>query len=170
MNNESTEDGEVDLYNDMPATKLFNKFNDTWCDQVLEIPKWKEKLAKCEELLSKISSAPKVDGKGHLAVLKMCKKLIKEKNQNIEFMGVKIIGKLAKNVRDQLGNSGKKISALIVEKLKNRSNRWSTIALEALKDCFYVSPPQNIVEKLKEMTKQKNIVFNNNLVVYLTNY
>lgn len=56
---EDKEDSKVDMYEMCKPVIVISKFPESWCEATLKLPKWKDKKAKTDELIKKLS-VPKI--------------------------------------------------------------------------------------------------------------
>lgn len=168
-NNQSSAMDQEEIYDMSKPINVLKSFAESWCEDVLSQAKWKIKKEKTDQLISKLS-VPRILKGEYFHILTMCKKLLNDANLLVQLNAMKIIGLLAKGLRNELGNAGKKISSYILPKLKDRKKKVSDFALDCLSDCFYVSTPIQVWGDIKEMIFANNPVQTINTLDYLIKY
>ena len=89
---------ENDMFELLEGVDIFNKFNDNWCEKVLNQVKWNEKKELLDEFIS-AAAVPKLQNTNYHPMLALIKKILNENNVTVMWCGVKRLGLLAKSLR-----------------------------------------------------------------------
>ncbi len=82
---------EVDAYDLADAEDILSKFPESWCDKVLQLAKWQEKVEALQLLVKAATAAPRmVPSNNMYAVVSLIKKLLNEQNVNLLQPAIKV--------------------------------------------------------------------------------
>lgn len=98
---------------------VLGTYTSKWVDDVLQIPKWKDKKAELDQFIKKtrISSILPPREVGHFITL--IKRLLADNNINLLLCGFSITQNLSKGLKRNFSNVAKNISPYIFSKLKD---------------------------------------------------
>ena len=147
-----------------------HKFDENWCDKVLNSAKWSDKKLFLDHFL-KSADVPRINGYSCGTVVNMAKRLVGDSNVQVQLCAQKIFGALAKGMQKDFGFYIKQHFIVILNQLKNTKKNVSEQALQTLNDAFYSFNPEEVIEDVKDLlTKLNNPTIKSNLMRWLDTY
>ena len=95
------------------------KFSEQWCSQLLACKRWGEKRDKLEELLKAVSLG-KVRIENFPPIGKILKTLLQDLNVVISSLSMRVIGEIAKNLKEDCEAYSVEVFELVVKKCKDK--------------------------------------------------
>jgi len=124
---------------------LFSRFDEEWCENLLNAEDWIAKRDQLEEVLN-IITRNNVKADDISNIVKAMKELLKDANTKIVNLSLKVIGKLALRLRDQFNVYAKELFTSIL-----KLNADKSITEECLKNISYLLNLKEIIEDIKKL-------------------
>ena len=161
---------ENDMFDILEGVDVFGKYNDNYCEKVLNQVKWNEKKELLDELISAIN-VPKLQSSNYYAVLSMVKKVLNDSNVNVMCCGIKILGLLAKAIRKPFNSSAKAFFPILLSKFKDKKTFIIDEAHKSLESFLYCfTTVEEIQEDLKDALHDKVLGLKINSLIWLDKY
>ena len=152
-NLEERKDVKIDTYAAAEEVDVLNKYGETWCNEVMGLKKWSEKRDKLDELLRALS-VDKVKNENFSELGQTLKKLLNDSNIVVVNCAIKVIGQLAKTLRENCANYSKFIFEHIVQKCKDKKTTGE--AQKCLENMVFSLKMEEMVEAIKEALCDKS--------------
>jgi len=152
---EETNEPEIDPYDIMDPVDIFKRFNEAWCDKVLEQPKWSDKKALLEDLLKEASTTVKIANTPHQHMAAMGKRILNDSNITVMVTGIKVYAALAKGLRRNFSMTCKITVPVLLSKLKDKRAQTIEETCKALDNFLYCITLDEITEDLKDALNDK---------------
>jgi len=149
----TVQDIREDIYTMAEAVTVLGKFGEKWCSQMMQVKKWSEKRDKLEELLRAIS-VEKIKNENFSELGKTLKLLLQDSNIVVVNLVLKVIGQMAKGLRNYFSVYSKMIFDFLVQKLKDKKS--ATEALKCMENLMYSLKIEDMIEQLKEALGDKS--------------
>jgi len=146
---------QVDAYEAMEPLDIFKKFDQSWCDKVLEKTKWNEKKALLDDLLKEAVTAIRLANTPHHHIDDLLKRLMADNNITVVTTVIKIYTALARGLRRSYNSTCKLAISSILAKLKDKRGQIIDEACKALDSFLYCITLDEVIEDLKEILKDK---------------
>lgn len=159
----------LDAYDIIPEYDIFKEFNDSWCDKVVEQPKWNVKKDMLNEFIKKSQSKPKFANTSCSHIFLMTKKLLMDSNQMVQACCIEIIGIVANGLRKNFREYSKSQAFVLIQKLKEKKS-MATLALKALNNFFHCMGVEEVYDDAKEAIENKNADWAINTLQWILDY
>jgi len=143
----------MDSYALASEVSVLKKFGDHWCSQIMEAKKWSEKRDKLEDLLKAVS-VEKIKNENFSELGKVLKLLLQDPNIVVSNLALKVIGQLAKGLRNNLSTYSKHTFETIVQKLKDKKS--VTEAQKCLDNLVFSLKLEDMIEQIKDTLTDKS--------------
>ena len=130
-----------------------SKFNDKWCDNVMNLKKWSEKRDRLEEL-AEATDAEQIKIGNISDVTKMLKLLLNDSNISVVNLAIRIIGQLARGLRSYFSIYSKQLFLIILNKCKDKKTAME--AKKCLENLAYSLKIEDLLEDVKESLIDKS--------------
>lgn len=124
-------------------------FTSKWVDDVLEIPKWKDKKAALDEFIKKTRVNNILPPREIAHFITLIKRLLSDNNINLLLCGFTIAQNLAKGLKRHFSNVAKNVVSNIYAKLKDAKSNIVEAAQETLKSLLYSVSLDDLLEEIK---------------------
>jgi len=152
---EETPEPEVDPYDIMDPVDICKRFTESWCDKVLEQPKWSDKKALVEDLLKEASTTVKIANTPHQHIAAMLKRLVNDNNITVMVTVIKTYGALAKGLRRNFSMTCKITTPVLLGKLKDKRAQTIEETMKTLDNFLYCITLDEVAEDLKDALNDK---------------
>ena len=110
---------EFDAFSLADAKDIFKKYDERWCDGVLNMQKWIEKKTALEELNAE-ASAPKLAEKSPADICGMVRRLLQDSNIQVVIQSIRVLGNLAKGQRKYFSSYAKTYFSMLIPKFADK--------------------------------------------------
>ena len=150
--------------------QVLKVYNEKWLNKVIKKKKWKERCELLKEMFA-ICSKPKLTSGDYFPLIAPIKLLLKDKHANVIALIIKIVGLLAKGLRDRFSNEAKILTEHILIKLKDKNKAIERAAKSTLENLFYsYKLSAGVLETYLDALKEKAPKMKINILYTMENY
>lgn len=161
---------ENDMFDILEGVDIFNKFNDNWCEKVLNQAKWNEKKELLDEFIT-AANVPKLQNSNYYPILSMVKKILNDSNINVMCCGIKILGILAKGLRKAFQSPARNFFPLLLSKFKDKKTFIIDETHKSLENfLFCLNSFDEVLEDFKEALHEKVLGLKFNLLIWFDKF
>lgn len=158
-----------DSYKSAQAVNILSSYPESWCEKVISTPKWSDKKSLVDTFL-KAAEVPKLANGDYAQIFRLAKILISDSNIQVQICGLKIIGVLAKGLRQSFRPLLRSNMDILISKLKDRKNTVMDVVLETFNGVFFCLSTEELYEELSPFNSKRNKDVRIAIIKILKNY
>jgi cytoskeleton-associated protein 5 len=156
----------IDAFDQCDAKDIFTRFNEAWCDQVLNMEKWTDRK-EALELLNTEADVGKLVERPAEALVALGKRLLNDANIQVVVQVIRMLGLLAKGQRGAFEQPAKHFLPLLVAKFRDKKPQIVSETHQSLLRFLKSLKYSYLLEKLPKLLEDKTPSVRINLFAYL---
>ncbi|EGR33040.1 hypothetical protein IMG5_062950, partial [Ichthyophthirius multifiliis] len=156
INNNNKNNNIQDIYEIADGVDIFIKFNEKWCDKILELQKWQEKKEMLDDIIQ-AASVPKVISNinNFYPIIQVIKRLLNDNNANVQQASIKLSGVLCKSIRKNFNMASKQLFESVLQKLRDKKTSIIEETKISIDNFWFSITLEEVLDEIKEALQDK---------------